>query len=71
MLKTLLLIVLLFAVYHGIKVFFLTRTSPPHEKSKQLIRELEKTKTQLTAKENQKMAEEIDRYFRDHYPLIS
>lgn len=71
MLKTLLLIVLLFAVYHGIKVFFLTRTSTPHEKSKQLIRELEKTKTQLTAKENQKMAEEIDRYFRDHYPLIS
>lgn len=76
MLKTLLLIVLLFAIYHGIKTIFLTRNptptdKSPQEKSKQLIRELEKTKTQLTTKENQKMAEEIDRYFRDHYPLIS
>lgn len=71
MLKTLLLIILLFAIYHGIKTIFLTRNPTPIEKSKQLIRELEKTKTQLTTKENQKMAEEIDRYFRDHYPLIS
>ena len=76
MLKTLLLIILLFAIYHSIKTIFLTRKSTPSDKSpqensKQLIRELEKTKTQLTTKENQKMTEEIDRYFRDHYPLIN
>lgn len=66
LLKSFLLIVLGFVLYHVVKTNLLQKSKRPiknREKTKEILSEIEKKKVQLSQKEKRKMEQELTDYF--------
>ena len=66
LLKSFLLIVLGFVLYHVVKTNLLQKPKKPiknREKTKEILLDIEKKKVQLSQKEKRKMEQELTEYF--------